>query len=340
MKKIILVVVKRLAYILFFVVLGQVSFGQQLPLYSQYLYNKFLINPAHAGSDGYSSFNLTAREQWVGYSGAPRTYSLSWQTRILKRGYKIKKGLFNQTTYAPKNDGRVGLGGYIFSDRNGLIQRTGFQTAYSYHLWVQPQTQLSLGLAFTGYYFKINTDELSFENQNEPLLNSNLRKGVFVPDADFGIYLLNPRYDFGFSALQLFGAAAKIGNDAYRNFRMDRHYYLFGSYSFISGTKTELEPSLLLKMSEQIKPQADIGFTYIYNQNIWAGLAYRTGGSIIANFRFRYIPAHARYTAMFFGYAIDFTLNEIQRVTYGTHELTIALKFGDSARRYRWLDRY
>jgi len=29
-----------------------------------------------------------------------------------------------------------------------------------------------------------------------------------------------------------------------------------------------------------------------------------------------------------------------ERVTYGTHELTIALKFGDSARKYRWLDRY
>jgi len=29
-----------------------------------------------------------------------------------------------------------------------------------------------------------------------------------------------------------------------------------------------------------------------------------------------------------------------ERITYGTHELTVALKFGDSARRYRWLDRY
>jgi type IX secretion system PorP/SprF family membrane protein len=340
MKKNISIVVKRLVYILIFVVMGQTSFAQQLPIYDQYLYNKFLIDPAQAGSDGYTSFNITAREQWVGYSGAPRTYSISWQTRILKRGYKIKKTIFNQTVFTPKNDGKVGLGGYIFSDKNGLIQRTGFQATYSYHMWLQKSIQLSLGLAFTGYHFIINANELSFEDTNEPWLTNNLRRGIFVPDVDFGIYLLNPRLDFGFSAQQLFGAAVKIGDYAYRNFRMDRHFYMFGSYNFSSGSRTELEPSVLIKISEQFRPQADIGFTYIYIEKLWAGLTYRTGGGLIANIRFRYIPDHSKWAALYFGYAIDFTLNEIQTVTYGTHELTVALKFGDSTRKYRWLDRY
>ena len=151
---------------------------------------------------------------------------------------------------------------------------------------------------------------------------------------------MNPKFDIGFSALQLFGAAAKIGDYAYRNFRMDRHYYLFGSYALSVDNKTDLEPTLLLKISEQLKPQADIGITYVYNQNLWAGLTYRTGGGIIANMRFRYVPEHSKWTAIFFGYAIDFSLNRIQSVTYGTHELTVALKFGDSSRKYRWLDRY
>jgi type IX secretion system PorP/SprF family membrane protein len=340
MKKNISIVVRSLLYMLVFVVVEHISFAQQLPLYSQYLYNKFLINPAHAGSDGYTSFNITTREQWVGYSGAPRTYSISWQTRILKRGYKIKKTILNRTTFAPKTDGKVGFGGYIFNDRNGLIQRTGFQASYSYHMWLKENTQLSLGLAFNGYNFNINANELSFEDSNEPWLNNNLRKGVFVPDADFGIYLLNPRFDIGFSALQLFGAAVKIGDYAYRNFRMDRHFYLFGSYNLTTGSRTYLEPSMLLKVSEQLKPQADIGITYIYDQNIWTGLTYRTGSGVIANIRFRYIPDNSKWTALFFGYSIDFTLNEIQRVTYGTHELTVALKLGDSSRKYRWLDRY
>jgi type IX secretion system PorP/SprF family membrane protein len=114
---------------------------------------------------------------------------------------------------------------------------------------------------------------------------------------------------------------------------MDRHYYLFGSYYFDLTSKTELQPSALVMMSEQIKPVADIGLTYIYDQKIWAGLSYRTSKAIVGNFG-------VTYTNMYIGYAFDFTLQEIQRVTYGTHEFTVAVRFGDSARKYRWLDRY
>jgi type IX secretion system PorP/SprF family membrane protein len=331
---------KKLTYIFILIVFGQIASAQQLPIYSQYLYNKFLINPAHAGSDGYMSVNLTAREQWIGYSGAPRTYSLSWQTRLLKKPYDIKQKSSNRTVYRPKTDGKVGLGAYIFSDHNGLIQRTGFQFTYAYHLWIQENTQLSLGLAGTGYHFMINANESSFEDPNEPWLTDNLRRGVFVPDIDFGIYLLNPKFDLGFSAQQLLGAAAKIGDYAYKNFHMDRHFYMFGSYYIDLGGKAELEPSVLAKISEELLPQVDFGMTYIYDQSIWSGLTYRTGGGIIANIRFKYVPKHTTKTALFFGYAVDFTLNQIQRVTYGTHELTFAVKFGDSSRKYRWLDRY
>jgi type IX secretion system PorP/SprF family membrane protein len=324
---------KRFFYILLLLLPCDALLAQQLPLYSQYLYNKFLINPAVAGSDGYASFNLTAREQWVGYSGSPSTFSFSGQTRLLKRSFILKQTKVRKSIYRPKTDGKVGLGGYIFSDRNGLMQRTGFQASYSYHIWLQRSTQLSMGLAFTGYYFKINEKEINFEDPNEPLLNSDLRRGVFVPDATFGIYLLNARYSVGFSADQLFQAAIKIGSDAYNKFKMSRQYYLFGSYSFVRGPYTELQPSFLFRMSEQLKPQADIGVTYIYNQAFWAGLAYRTSGALIANIG-------VKYQNLFFGYAFDFTLQEIQRITYGTHEITIAIKFGDNSRRYRWLDRY
>jgi type IX secretion system PorP/SprF family membrane protein len=235
--------------------------------------------------------------------------------------------------YRPKSDGKVGLGGYIFSDKNGLIQRTGFQASYAYHMWIENSTQVSMGLSFTGYHYKINDKEINFEDPNEPWMNDDLRRGMFVPDATFGVYLLNPKYSFGFSADQLLEASAKIGSSAYKNFRMRRQYYLFGSYDFSSGPYNIIQPSFLLMMSEQIKPQVDMGVTYIYDNDFWAGLAFRTSGALIANIG-------VKYQNIFIGYAFDFTLQEIQRITYGTHEVTFALKFGDSTRRYRWLDRY
>jgi type IX secretion system PorP/SprF family membrane protein len=331
---------KKLVFILILLTLKQISAAQQLPLFSQYIYNKFLINPAHAGSDGYTSFNLTMREQWIGYDGAPRTYSLSWQTRILKRGYKLKGPVIKRTDYRPKTEGKVGLGAYVFSDHNGLIQRTGFQMAYAYHLWLADYTQLSLGLALTGYHFIVKADATNFYDPNEPLLSNNLRKGLFVPDADVGVYLLNPKYDIGFSSQQIFGSAAKIGEYAYNNYKMYRHYYLFGSYYYRVRTKTTLQPSLLLKMSDQLRPQADIGLSCIYDDSYWAGVAYRTGGFIITNIRFKWVPSQVMMTTMFFGYSFDFSISDMARSSYGTHEVVIALKFGETGKRFRWLDRY
>lgn len=312
---------------------GNLVFGQQLPLYSQYLYNKFLINPAVAGSDGYTSLNLTAREQWVGYAGAPRTFSVSWQTRVLKKKFSIRQTRSKREVFRPQTDGRVGFGGYVFSDRNGLIQRTGFQASYAYHTWVERSTQLSFGLALTGYYYKIDEKQINFEDPNEPWLNNDLRRGIFVPDVAFGIYVLNAKYSVGFSATQLSEASAKIGGPGYKNFTMSRQYYLFGSYDFSQGANNVIQPSFLVQMSEQWKPQIDMGVSYFYNEGFWAGLAYRTSGALIANIGFK-------YQNIYFGYAFDYTLQEIQRITYGTHEITIAVKFGDSARKYRWLDRY
>ena len=189
------------------------------------------------------------------------------------------------------------------------------------------------GTGINWILFQDRRKQINFEDPNEPWLNNNLRRGIFVPDADFGIYVLNPRFTFGFSTAQLFGAAAKIGGEAYRNYNMDRHYYIFGTYTLLSGSKTEIQPSALFMMSEELKPLADIGLTYIYAQKFWAGVSYRTSKAIIANFGMT-------YTNIFIGYSFDFTLQELQRVTYGTHEITIAVRFGDSARKYRWLDRY
>ncbi|GAH39388.1 unnamed protein product, partial [marine sediment metagenome] len=47
-----------------------------------------------------------------------------------------------------------------------------------------------------------------------------------------------------------------------------------------------------------------------------------------------------RVNQLYFGYAFDYTLTSIRKHSFGSHEVMIALKLGDNARRYRWLDRY
>ena len=306
--------------------------AQQLPLYSQYMFNKFLINPAVAGSDGYTSLNLTAREQWIGIDNSPKTHSLSYQTRILKRSYIIKSTSVKRKTYKPSTRGRVGVGGYVFDDRNGLVSRTGFQLTYAYHIWLD-ETQLSFGLSGTAFQFRINDEKLKFYDQSEPLLSGDLRKTIFVPDANFGVYLLNSRYHVGFSVAQLFQSYLKVGNAGLSDYRMLRHYYLSGGYIFPLQNEFFLEPSILIKTTEELLYQIDINAKVQYKTDYWIGLSYRTAGAVV-------LLAGVRLDKFYFGYAFDYTLSSIMKHSIGSHEFMMAVKFGDSARRYRWLDRY
>lgn len=307
--------------------------AQHLPIYNQYLFNKYLINPAVAGADGYTSLNLTTRQQWTGYQGAPQTYSISFNGRLLKQKYNIRENLFNQKIFRPRTEGRVGFGGTVFSDINGLVRKTGFSTSYAYHIWLQGGTQLSLGLAFTGYHYKIDQRQIQFENPDEPWLNTDFRKGIFVPDFNFGAYLLNRKFAVGFSAQELMEGFIRAGSQAYKDLKLQRTYYLFGNYDIEPDNKNLIQPSVLLKMSEQLRPQADIGITWSYDNKLWLGTTFRTGSAVIAN-------VGVRRDRLFFGYSVDFTLNSIQRSTFGSHEFIVATRFGDTPRKYRWLDRY
>ena len=322
---------KSTIWIILFMFLPLAVRAQQMPLYSQYVMNAFMINPAIAGSDGYTSFNLTARQQWVGFKDAPSTQSFSAQTRILRKSYVIKKRTISSRTLKPSSKGRVGLGGFLYNDRNGAIDRTGLQFAYAYHIFAG-ETQLSFGLSAGIFQFRVREDQLTFIDEGDPIAGS-LNKVIYVPDANLGFYMLNGRYFAGISVNQLFQSYLKLGNRTLDEYRMLRHYYLVGGYRFNLGSDFDIEPSGLFKATEKKAFQLDIGARLYFREDYWAGLMYRTSGDII-------FLAGIRYNQFYFGYAFDYSTSNIQRYSYGSHEIVLALKLGDNARRYRWLQRY
>ena len=40
------------------------------------------------------------------------------------------------------------------------------------------------------------------------------------------------------------------------------------------------------------------------------------------------------------GYSFDYGFNQLSYRSYGSHEIVMDCKLGDSVRRYRWLERY
>jgi len=301
-----------------------------MPLYSQYVMNSYLLNPAVTGHDGYTSFNLTARQQWLGIKNAPATRSFSGQTRLLRKSHVIKARSVNNRSLQPSTSGRVGLGGFVYHDRNGAVERTGLQASYAYHIFVK-ETQFSFGLSAGIFQFKIHEDDLTFA-EDDPFA-ANLKKVTYVPDANLGFYVSDPRFYGGISINQLFQSYLRIGNRQFEDFKMVRHYYLIGGYHFDLGNDYFLEPNILFKATERKAFQLDIGTRIKYSNDYWAGLVYRTSGTLI-------VQAGVRVKQMYIGYAFDYMLSSIQKHTYGSHEIVIALKLGDNARRYRWLNRY
>lgn len=304
--------------------------AQQVPLYSQYMMNGFLLNPAVAGSEGYTAINLTAREQWLGLKGAPKTHSVSGQTRLLKNSFISKNSSVRRRQKLSSRSGKVGLGGYIFNDQNGQISRSGMQITYAYHIRMR-QRQLSFGLSGMFYQFSIDQSEIRFEEPDNFYDMAN--KTTFIPDATTGVYYSDPNLFLGFSAAQLFQSSLRLGERGYAEYKMKRHYFLTGGYDFKVNEFLTIEPSFLLKSNENLFSQLDINTKLIINDDYWGGISYRTGGALI-------FMGGLRVDKFFFGYAFDYTLSSIMKYSYGSHEFMLAVKFGDNARRYRWLNRY
>jgi type IX secretion system PorP/SprF family membrane protein len=305
--------------------------AQQVPLYSQYMMNGFLLNPAVAGSEGYTAINLTAREQWLGLKNAPKTHAVSGQTRLLKNSYISKGASVRKRQKLSSRSGKVGLGGYVFNDINGAISRTGMQLSYAYHIRMR-QSQLSFGLSGLFYQFAVNGSKIVLEEERD-IFYEMADKSIFIPDANAGIYYSDPNFFIGFSASQLFQSALRLGEKGYAEYKMKRYYYLTGGYDIPINRAVTLEPSFLFKANENFVWQADINAKLIFNEEYWGGLSYRTGGAII-------LMGGVKVDKFLFGYAFDYTLSSIMKHSYGSHEFMLAVKFGDSARRYRWLNRY
>ena len=82
-----------------FVLISYTSIGQQLPQFTQYMFNTISVNPAYAGSR--ETLNMTAlhRQQWAGINGHPVTSTFS--------------------LHMPTKNERVGLGLSYISDQLG-----------------------------------------------------------------------------------------------------------------------------------------------------------------------------------------------------------------------------
>ena len=315
------------------IVLAAKSWSQQSPVYSQYTFNKFLINPAAAGSEGYTTISLVAREQWIAFKGTPKTHSLAIDSRLLRNSFISKNASIRRRKRLSSRSGRVGWAANVFNDHTGPLDRTGIEGTYSYHLGLQ-NSQLSFGISGMFYQFKLNKNKVVLADEQYDQLVDGIKGTLYIPDANFGVMYTSHDYYGGFSIKQIFQSSIQFGDkNSNSEYRFKRHYNLLAGYIYNINDNFTVEPSFLFKIPTSSKPQFELNSKVYYKENYWAGLSYRTGKTLVFYFGIN-------FDKYYFGYAFDYNFNKLMNQTFGTHEFMAAVRFGDSARRYKWLNTY
>lgn len=321
----------RISFLVLLAVLkGTIALAQQSPMFSQYMINKFLVNPAVAGGNSYTTLNFVAREQYLGFQNAPRTFALTAQTRLLNDSYIMRKLQIRKNSNQATRVARVGIGGNIYSDRNGIINKTGLQFTYAYHINFNNNFQLSMGLAASAFQYKLDDSGEYLVSPDDPLLLGN-RKQFWVPDATFGFFITDNKFYAGAAMSDLFGSNLKLGSAYFQdNFRTARHYNAMAGYRFPLTEQVKFEPSMLIR-ANIYDVQADINLKAYYLEDYWLGLSYRTNKTIVTMVGVSVDMFH-------FAYAFDASLNSVSNYSNGSHEIIMGIRFGDtSTRRYRWI---
>ncbi|MGM0934161.1 MAG: PorP/SprF family type IX secretion system membrane protein [Bacteroidota bacterium] len=280
--------------------------AQQLPQFTQYMYNTISINPAYAGSrDGFSITALN-RNQWAGINGAPNTQTLS--------------------IHSPLRNDKVGLGLSVINDKTGYENYTYLYSDFSYRLDLSADVSLNLGLK--GGFSYYNLDEDLFTEpavMNDPFFQDRFNK--WTPNFGLGFYLSAQDWYIGASAPKVINN----NNHEYNDFlSMEQvHYYFTGGYVFDLSDNVKLRPTGLVKLTSGAPLSVDISSTFIFNEKFYLGGTYRIDDALGA---FLDVEIFDGFRA---GYAYEYSISDIQPYTSGSHEILLIYEFRFKNTRYK-----
>jgi type IX secretion system PorP/SprF family membrane protein len=284
------------------------AFAQQDPLFTQYMFNKLLINPAYAGSKELFTIDILNRTQWVNIDGAPETFTISAHTAMRNK--------------------KVGLGLYLFRDILGPTNNKGIMGTYAYRIFFS-QSSLAFGLQFGIKYFDFNWSEMNLKNPDYVFDPQDVRR--VTPDANFGIYYQSNRIYIGISSKQLlqnkYGFAQKDGKSSFN--KLTRHFYMMGGYALPLDDKIVFRPSIMAKYTPNAPLQIDLNANVLFSNVFWVGASFRTGGTktFLTGNAITFLTEFKIADFLKLGYSFDLSLNELQPFNYGSHEIRLGFEF-------------
>jgi len=297
---------KKIALFFVSICLGATSYSQQLPQITQHMINNYAVNPAVAGMYDYYQVKTTIRNQWVGFTDAPRTTILS--------------------IYGKKSE-RVGLGGLVFNDQTGPTSRVGGSASYTYSFPLTRSVKMSFALSGGFTQFKITKQGLNIMNLNDRiLLGGDVVRSA--PDATFGFNMYGNKWYLGAAIPQLLSVNLNLMSDDYTRIynevsqaNLERHFYVLGAYKHSFNPFWSIEPSLLLKSVKAAPLQADFGVKTTYDDRLWFGMDYRNNGEMAV------LLGYSIKERYLIGYSYDIPSSDMSVSSSGSHEFMIGIRF-------------
>lgn len=273
-----------------FTMVSVLALGQHNSVYSQYMFNGLLINPAYAGSQ--EALNVTGlyRTQWVGLDGSPTTITFSAHT--------------------PLRNKKINLGLIAMQDQFGISQHSKASLVYAYRFRLF-KGSFSLGISAGVDAIRTNWNEIRTTQASDPTFVPGQQKTI-VPQAGAGLYYYSKSFYMGLSVPTLLNSNRF---DEYQPAVLSSGVLIKLSDNF------RIKPAVLFKYMLHSPYELDFATTFYWQDVIGLGANYRLNDAVTAFIDLR-INDQFRL-----GYGYDYAVSKLQNYSNGSHEIMLRYLF-------------
>ena len=294
---------KTTLIIAFFVIAcSSFSSAQQRAVYSNFLMNDFYYNPAIAGSKEVHQANITYRNQWVGFEGAP----------------SLVMGNF---TGSVKNEGKIGYGVSLVSETAGITQNTGIYLNYAHHFKLSDKVKLGLGVQPGYMQYRVKLYDAQLADQGDEVLTGSVYSASAI-DMSAGFNLYSKKFFLMGSLHHLLGRSIQFTS---YNSNLEFHYTAIGGYNINLNADPkkkkmpiDIQPSFLVRYVNPVPLQWSAMLKTTFNKKYWVGFIYRSDDAVG-------ISTGMQIGDKFnVGYGYDYTLSKLSSYQAGSHEVMLS----------------
>jgi len=275
--------------------LSLTAVGQQDPLYAQYVFNPFILNPAYAGFS--KDFNAMAsyRLQWAGVDGAPVTMSATGHVALAGN--------------------RMGLGAILLQDKIGSDKTTQFIGSYGYHVLLGNNRKVSFGLRGGVINYRLDYSSLRIDS-SDPQFQDNISEIHPVVGAGF-IYSSDHLF-LSLSVPNLMKTSTS--NNGVQAILYNQHAYAQVAYLWQATPRLKVKPFMLARAVQNAPINLDVGAMLSADDSYTVGVFTRrlhTYG-VLAKLNIGEL--------LRLGYIFELPTSNSIGINHATHEFTVGIR--------------